>query len=175
MSTPPYPLHPEPMKRSWLEQNPFWKIPLGCLALIFLLGVFAVVLVAVITTSFRHSEVYKQALIQAAGNPQVRELIGEPIKPAGFISGKINVSGSTGNANLSIPISGPRGKGAIHAVANKTAGVWRFTDLKLSVDGQPASIDPAAHRTRLLRPDRADRNARGTRKTPFPRRTTQVE
>lgn len=101
------------MKRSWLEQNPLWKIPLGCLTLILLLGAFAVVLATVITTSFRNSEVSKQALNLAAANPQVRELIGEPIKPAWLISGQINVSGSTGNANLSIPISGPRGKGAI--------------------------------------------------------------
>jgi hypothetical protein len=141
MSTPPYPLHPEPMKKSWLEQNPYWKIPLGCLTLIFLIALFVVVLMTVITTSFRNSDVYKQALTQAASNPQVRELIGEPVKPAWLISGQLNVSGSTGNANLSIPISGPQGKGTIRAVANKTVGVWRFTYLQVSVDGQPTSID----------------------------------
>jgi Cytochrome oxidase complex assembly protein 1 len=94
----------------------------------------------VVTTSFRSSDVYKQALAQAASNSQVRELIGEPLKPAWLISGQLNVSG-TGSANLSIPISGPRGKGAIRAVANKSGGVWRFTYLQVSVDGQPTSID----------------------------------
>jgi|CZKD01.1.fsa_nt_gi hypothetical protein len=141
MSTPPYPLHPEPMKKSWLEQNPYWKIPFGCLTLIFLIALFVVVLMTVITTSFRNSDVYKQALAQAASNSQVRLQIGEPLKPAWLISGQLNVSGSTGNANLSIPISGPRGKGTIRAIANKTGRVWRFTYLQISVDGHPASID----------------------------------
>ena len=59
MSTPPYPLHPEPMKKSWLEQNPYWKIPFGCLTLIFLIALFVVVLMTVITTSFRNSDVPK--------------------------------------------------------------------------------------------------------------------
>jgi len=95
----------------------------------------------VVTTSFRSSDVYKQALTQVASNSQVREQIGEPLKPAWLISGQLNVSGSTGNANLSIPISGPRGKGTIRAVANKTGGVWRFTHLQVSVEGQPTSID----------------------------------
>jgi hypothetical protein len=141
MSTPPYPLHPEPMKKSWLEQNPYWKIPFGCLTLIFLIALFVVILMTVITTSFRSSDVYKLALTQAASSSQVREQIGEPLKPAWLISGQLNVSGSTGNANLSIPISGPRGKGTIRAVATKTRGVWRFTYLQVSVDGQPTSID----------------------------------
>jgi hypothetical protein len=129
------------MKKSRLERNPYWKIPLGCLTLIFLIALFVVILMTVITTSFRNSDVYKQALAQAASNSQVREQIGEPLKPAWLISGQLNISGSTGNANLSIPISGPKGKGAIRAVANKTGGVWRFTYLQVSVDGQPASID----------------------------------
>jgi len=38
MTTPPYPLHPEPMKKTWLERNPLWKIPLGCLTLFVLLA-----------------------------------------------------------------------------------------------------------------------------------------
>jgi hypothetical protein len=102
---------------------------------------FFAIVMTIVTTSFRNSDVYKQALAQAASNSQVRDLIGEPLKPAWLISGQLNVSGSTGNANLLIPISGPRGKGAIRAVANKTGGVWRFTYLQVSVDGQPASID----------------------------------
>jgi len=140
MPAPPYPLHPEPMKKRWLERNPLWKIPFGCAILLLPVALFAVGLMAVITTSFRHSDVYQQALAQATANAQVRELIGEPIKPAWLISGEMNVSGSTGNADLSIPISGPRGKGVIRAVASKN-GVWRFTLLQVKIEGQSEAID----------------------------------
>ena len=141
MTTPPYPLHPEPMKKRWLERNPLWKIPLGCFTLFVLIAAFAVILMTVVTSSFRHSDVYKQAIAQAAANPQVRERIGEPIKPDWLISGELNVSGSSGQANLVIPISGPRGRGSIHAVAQKSGGIWRFTYLQVDVANHSASID----------------------------------
>ena len=141
MPTPPYPVHPAPMRKSWLERNPLWKIPLGCLTLFVLLAAFGIILMTVITSSFRHSDVYQQAIAQARANTQVRERIGEPIKPDWLISGELNVSGSNGKANLVIPISGPRGRGRIHAVAEKSDGVWRFTDLQVDFADQSTSID----------------------------------
>jgi len=141
MATPPYPLHPEPMKKNWLERNPLWKIPLGCLTLFVLLAAFVIILMTVITSSFRHSDVYRQAIAQATASLQVRERIGEPIKPDWLISGELNVSGSSGKANLVIPISGPRGRGRIHAAAQKSGGVWRFTYLQVDVANQSPSID----------------------------------
>jgi hypothetical protein len=80
-------------------------------------------------------------LAKAAGNSQVCEQMGEPMKPSRFLSGQLQGNGSTGNANLSIPISGPKGKGSIRAVACQSGGVWRFTYLQVSIDGQPGSID----------------------------------
>lgn len=141
MTSPPYPLHPEPVRKSWLERNPLWKLPLGCLTLLLLIGIFVVVLMTIITTSFRSSDVYKQAIAVAARNAQVRERIGETIQADWLISGQLNVSGSTGNANLSIPISGSRGQGKILAVAYKSGGVWRFTKLQVMVAGQAEGID----------------------------------
>jgi cytochrome oxidase complex assembly protein 1 len=141
MSTPPYPLHPEPMKKSWLERRPLWKIPLGFLTLLLLIGVFGSVVMTIITTSFHNSEAYKQAVAKASENSQVREAIGEPIHPAWLVSGQLNVTGSTGNANLLIPISGPRGRGSIRAVATKSRNVWRFTDLQVNIKGRSESID----------------------------------
>ena len=129
------------MNKSWLERNPLWKIPLGCFTLFVLIAAFAIILMTVITSSFRHSDVYKQAIAQAAANPQVRERIGEPIKPDWLISGEINVSGSSGKANLVIPISGPRGRGSIHAVAQKCGGIWQFTYLQVDVVNQSSGID----------------------------------
>jgi hypothetical protein len=141
MPTPPYPVHPEPIKKSWLERNPLWKIPLGCLTLLVLLAAFGIILMTAITSSFRQSDVYKQAIAKATANPQVRERIGEPIQPDWLISGEMNVSGNSGKANLIIPISGPRGRGRIHTVAQKSDGVWRFTYLQVELADQSASID----------------------------------
>jgi hypothetical protein len=56
------------MQRSWLEQHPRWKIPLGGLTLLFLIGIFASTLITIITMSFHGSDVYKQALAKAAAS-----------------------------------------------------------------------------------------------------------
>ena len=146
MTSPPYPLQPEPMRKSWLDRNARWKIPLGCLTLLFLVGMFVGLLMTVITTSFRSSDVYKQAMAQAAANPQVRAQIGETIQADWLISGELKVSNDTGSANLSIPISGSRARGTIRAVAIKSGGVWQFSFLQVVVEGRASPIDllPAA-------------------------------
>ena len=140
MLQPPYPLRPEPFKRSWVEQHPRWKIPLGCSIIILGIAVFACVVMAAVLTSFRNSDVYRQAADQANRNPQVRAQLGERLKVGWFVSGELKVNGNTGNANLSIPISGPHGKGTIRAVASKS-GIWRFSCLEVHINGQPGAID----------------------------------
>jgi len=141
MTTPPYPLQPEPLRKGWFDQNARWKIPLGCLTLLFLVGMFVALLMTVITTSFRSSDVYKQAMAQAAANEQVRTQIGDPIKADWLIAGELKVSNDTGRANLSIPISGSRGRGTIRAVASKSGGVWHFSCLQVVVESHRSVID----------------------------------
>jgi hypothetical protein len=136
----PYALHPEPVKRSWIEQHPLWKIPLGLLLLAFLIAIGGTILVFVIMASFRSSDVYKEALARASASTQVHERMGEPIQPGWFVSGQLNASGGTGTANLAIPIAGPRSKGLIRAVASKS-GAWRFSCLRVEIRGQPGIID----------------------------------
>jgi hypothetical protein len=137
------------MQKSWLERNPGWKIPLGCLTLVLLMSLSGAGIATVIVTSFHRSDVYQQAMAIATKNPQVRKRVGEPIRASWLISGSMNVNGSTGNANILIPISGPRGKGVIHAVAAKS-GVWRFSWLQVSIEGQSdidlLSVSPPAER-----------------------------
>ena len=65
------------------------------------------------------------------------EAIGTPIKEGMFVSGNTHVDGASGNADLSIPISGPKGKATIYAAATKFAGKWTYDKLVV----QPASGD----------------------------------
>src|SRR6266496_4634130 len=87
MSKPPYPLHPEPMKKSWIEGHPQWKIPLGLLLLIVLIVGFSATMGTIMLATYRHSDVYKQAVARASESAPVRELIGEPITPGWAVSG----------------------------------------------------------------------------------------
>lgn len=140
MPLPPYPLLPRPIERSWIERHPLCKIPLGCLTLVLLMAFFGMGVLLIVTVSFRSSDVYNQAMVKARANAQVRQELGEPIKAGWFIAGQLNVSGSTGNADFSIPIKGPRDRGRIRVVAHKNQ-VWRFTCLQVYVEGPARWID----------------------------------
>jgi hypothetical protein len=141
MAKRPYPLVPSPSEKGWFERHPLWKIPFGCLGLIFLLGVFVGGLLSIVEGSFHNSSVFQQATARARNSERVREEIGQPMKGAWLIAGSIQLNGSSGNADLSIPITGPKGKGTIRAVAVKSAGVWQFDTLQVQVEGKPGCID----------------------------------
>jgi hypothetical protein len=99
-----------------------------------------------VTTIMRSSDVYKTAVQRAENSPLVAEKIGRPFKIGWFTSGNINVSGDSGNADLSIPISGQRGSGRILVGAKKRHGKWTYQTLEVEVDGDEATIP-------LLTPD----------------------
>ncbi len=62
----------------------------------------------------KQSDAYKIALARAQASPVVIDAIGPPIVQTGIVSGNSNVNGPTGEANLSIPLSGPKGKATLY-------------------------------------------------------------
>lgn len=73
---------------------------------------------------------YQGALEKARKNPEVVALVGEPVEPGTFITGNINTSNDSGRADLSIPISGPKGSGTLRVIAEMQLGVWKFKHLE---------------------------------------------
>ena len=82
-----------------------------------------------------------QALARAKASDEVRAVLGEPIQPGFFVSGNFSVNGSSGNADFSIPLSGPKGSATLYVTATKAAGKWEFTTLELAPKGAEARID----------------------------------
>src|SRR4026208_2321125 len=77
----------------------------------------------------RHGRVETDGCLQdgaerAQENPAVIEAIGSPISQTGIVAGKSNVTGPTGEAKLSIPLKGPKGKAILYVEATKSADVW---------------------------------------------------
>ena len=141
MTSPPYPLVPAPVTKSWLDRNTRWKTPLGCLLVMVLLGAFFLVVFAIVETSFRNSTVYQEALARAEHDPRVITRLGIPLKPGRVLQGQINVSGSTGQANLAIPVTGPRGRATVILEASKVSGSWVFRTLEVQVEGQSERVN----------------------------------
>ena len=64
----------------------------------------------------------------------VKEALGSPIKDGLLVMGNLKVNGSSGHADLAIPVSGPEGSGTIYVVASKSAAAGQWTISRLVVD-----------------------------------------
>jgi hypothetical protein len=137
----PYSLAPTAPEKSWLERHARWKIPIGCLIVVVLLGGFVAAVFTVVSTSFRRSYVFQEAIARAERNPQVADRIGTPLRPGWVPQGRIEVSGSSGSAQMEIPVTGPHGKATISLEARKVAGTWRFSTLQVQLEGQSDSVN----------------------------------
>lgn len=89
----------------------------------------------------KESDAYKVAVTRARESPAVIAALGTPIREGRFTSGSTNVNGALGEANLAIPISGPKGKATVYVEAKKSAGVWRFQTLVARVESTGQRID----------------------------------
>lgn len=104
-------------------------------------GAFAAFLVLVVFGAMKQTDVYQTALARAKADQRVTNALGTPIEEGWFLSGNTKVSGSSGEADLTIPISGPKGKGTIYAAATKFAGEWTYSKLVVKIDSSGETVD----------------------------------
>lgn len=133
--------------KSWMARNCLWLVPVGCLGLLALAAIFIGGILTVTMGGIKSTDAYREALVRARANPEVREALGEPIEPGWFVQGKVNVSGPAGDADLSIPLSGPKGKGTLYLSARKESGQWEYKTLEVAVDGRTERINLLADAT----------------------------
>ena len=96
---------------NWWKRNWKWFVPLGCFTVVLLFLAFVGSIVVIVFSAMKSTDVYKEALARAKADPAVIEALGSPIRDGFLVSGNTNVNGASGESNLAIPISGPKGKG----------------------------------------------------------------
>jgi hypothetical protein len=129
------PQQPGQLQPSWWTRNWKWVVPVGCLGIVALGLIFVAAIIGVVFGAMKSSDVYRQALQRARNSPEVQSALGTPIEPGWFMSGNINVKNTTGDADITFPISGPKGKANVHAVATKESGRWNYSTLVVQVEG----------------------------------------
>ena len=132
---------------TWWSRNWKWLVPVGCLGAIVLFLAFIAILLSLAIGFIKSSTVYKEPVAMAKVNPSVVEAMGTPIEEGLFVTGKANIEGPSGNAAISIPISGPKGKGTIYVVATKSAGRWTFTTLDVEINDSGTRINLLENRS----------------------------
>ena len=135
MQIPP-PLTPR-RPPDWWARNWKWFVPSICVVGLLLAGVFVIGVMAVM----KKSGAYAGALARAKASPALIEAIGSPIEDGFFVLGKIQGAGDGGVAELTIPITGPKGKATIYTAAVKSSDVWHFNHLVVKIDRTGKRID----------------------------------
>ncbi|NRA36561.1 MAG: hypothetical protein HRU15_00330 [Planctomycetes bacterium] len=117
------------------------KIGCGC-ALIFVLSLGGCgAIFASVFWFMQQSDAYTFAIETAQNDQRVQNMLGTPIEAGWFVSGNINITNDTGDANLEIPISGPKGSGTVYVIGTRSGGVWTFTRLTCELDGNDHPIN----------------------------------
>ena len=123
-------------------------MPTGCclgtlLCLLLAVAVFGVGIFSIISgvsAVLKSSEPYQTAVARAKADEKVIAALGTPISE-GFPSGSVNTNNDAGDADMSIPLTGPKGKGTVYVVGTRTAGTWIYSKLSVTIAGTDETID----------------------------------
>src|SRR3989440_4234510 len=172
---------PPPMPQpNWFGRNWRWVVPVGCLLPVVLVGGCALTVFFFATGIMKQSDAYKISLARAQATPAVIGAIGSPISQTGIVSGNSDVNGPTGETNLSIPLSGPKGKATLYVEAKKSADTWFFqtqvvkiekTGERIDLNTSPLPASAASPRASLNRNDKSSRGVAFARRAPSGERT----
>ncbi len=122
---------------TWLSRHWRWFVPTIGLAGVLVVFGFISVIIAVM----RQSDVYQLAVARATASPAVVAAIGTPVKEGFFLKGNIHVSSHSGQAQLEIPLEGPRASATVYVEATKAHDVWQFDLLTVQVEPAGPRID----------------------------------
>jgi hypothetical protein len=127
------PAAPAPAKNSGCLK---WGL-IGCGTLLVLFLGFVAVIVLVVFGAIKRTDVYRDALQRAQNDPGVIAALGTPIEAGIYVTGNVNLDGSGGHARFDFPISGPKGKADVHAVATMTDSKWEYSELTVTPANGP--------------------------------------
>jgi len=128
---------PVAARKSWFSRNWKWLVP----TVLILFFVLPLMLIGSIFAAMKNSDAAKECLLRAQNNALVVERLGTPIEEGWLVSGSINSSTTTGDADLAIPISGPKGKGKVYVTAHKAAGAWDYQAMEVAIEGSDQRIN----------------------------------
>jgi len=129
-------------QKNWFGRNRKWAIPsMGCLTLIVLIIIFASTMVTKLTGFFKDSVPYSVGMENLIKNELVIEALGEPIEANGMFQGNIRYNDEEGNADLKVPVKGPKGEATLLIIAVMNDDVWTYKTMEVSFKDTDKTID----------------------------------
>ncbi len=106
-------------------------------SLLVLFVVIGTIAVYTARSALQNSKIYLEATSILEDSAEAAEILGAPVEVGSEVNGRINVSNTEGQADMIIPISGPKKNGELKALGYMTGGEWHLSLLLLRTeDGQ---------------------------------------
>jgi len=139
---------PQAPRPGWWSRNWKWFLPTGCclgtlLGIVLAIAIFGagiVGLISGVSKILKSSEPYQTAVARAKANEKVVAALGTPIEE-GFPMGSVNTNNNSGDADLSIPVTGSKAKGTIYVVGTRSGGTWTYSKMSVKITGTDEEID----------------------------------
>ena len=127
--------------RSWFSRNWKWLIPVVVgVPVLFVAGIISLVF-----GIMKSTEPYKHSTELVLRDPQALQAMGSPVKMGWLVTGSIQTSGSSGEAELAIPVHGSMHEGKLYVIAKKSMDVWHYESIQLWIEGQSTGLDLLHH------------------------------
>jgi hypothetical protein len=116
-------------------------IPLGCLTVFVLFAAMFALIFVLAMYSVKSSEGYKDAIVHVKNAPIVEEALGKPVETGYFPQGSVEYENGRQTVNLSIPVSGPKGKGVLYVVGEKDGTSWTYSKMEIKLDNSKETLN----------------------------------
>ena len=134
-----------PPRKGWLARNWLWSLPVGCLVLFGICGGLIGFVAYIGFGVIKSSAPYTDAVNKAKADPAVQAALGNPVEPGWMINGSVNTMNNngtkSGDADLTVPLSGPKGSGHVHVVGKIVNNQWEYSTMEVTIDSGGQKID----------------------------------
>lgn len=114
----------------------------GCLGLLVLGGIVMAAIMYFAMGAMKKSDVFAEALKRAQNSPEVQAAIGTPVDTGWMMQGSLNYNNGEGQADLTIPLKGPKGEAGLSVKSSKAAnGPWEYSVMEVALpDGTKVDL-----------------------------------
>ena len=113
----------------------------GCVALLVLATGLIFSILAVVFLVLRSLDRCDAALQAAQSSEILRRELGTPMTKGWVVTGSVRTFNGTGTADVTVPVSGPRGEASIRAHANLRQGQWIYSQMTAEIEGSGRHVD----------------------------------
>ncbi len=129
-------------QKNWFGRNWKWAVPsFGCLGIIIFAFFLAGTMITKVTGLFKDSIPYAEGMSALKSNELVIEILGEPIEPNGMFQGNIRYSNDGGNADIKVPVKGPKGEATLLVIGEKIDGEWNYRLMEVIINESQEKIN----------------------------------